>query len=298
MASGASAQWLDDFDAYAPGPLGAQSLWDEWPGSSGVDPDVVNTPSFTASNSVLIVSTNDITYDFANLAGGRPASGVWTASVMTYVPTGTTGIGWHIMMNDFPTNLQWSSQTQFDATNGKVMDGTTTRKMVYDRWIELVVAVDLDHDLYCSWYNGKSIAVDGSWKGTTGQDVIAALDLYGDAGGLTGMYFDNARLEQTAGGPLVLNATPNPAAAGKTLNFTSQSPRLTAGDPGVLFTWAINGSPFILPLLPVSFDAAGSWTMSSTVPTGLAGIEVDLKMLALPAGGKIMMSNDELIVFN
>lgn len=298
MASAASAQWLDNFDSYTPGPLGAQSLWDEWPGSSGVDPDVVNTPSFTPSNSLLIVSTNDITYDFANLPAGRPASGVWTASVMTYVPTGTTGIGWHIMMNDFPINLQWSSQTQFDATNGKVLDGALWRKIVYDRWVELVIAIDLDHDVYSSWYNGKSITVDGSWKGTTGQDVIAALDLYGDAGGLTGIYFDNTRLEQTAGGPLMLNAGPNPTAAGKTLNFTSQSPRLTAGDLGVLFAWDIGGSPFVTPIMAVSFDAAGSWTMSATVPTGLAGIEMGLKMFALPTGGKVMMSNEEAILFN
>ena len=298
MAASASAQWHDDFDAYSPGPLGAQSLWDEWPGSSGVDPDVVAAPSFSASNSVLIVSTNDITYDFANLAGGQSASGVWTASVMTYVPSGTTSIGWHILMNDFPINLQWSSQTQFDATNGKVIDGTVSRKMIYDRWVDFVVAVDLDHDLYCSWYNGKSIAVDLSWKGTTGQDVIAALDLYGDAGGLTGMYFDDARLEKTSGGPLVLNVGPNPATAGKPLNFVSQSPRLTIGDLGVLFSWEINGSPFVSLLLVVSFDATGSWALNTTVPAGLAGIEVGLKMLALPAGGKILTSNEDLIIFN
>jgi hypothetical protein len=298
MASTASAQWFDDFDGYTPGPLGAQSLWDEWPGSSGVDPDVVSTPSFTASNSLLIVSTNDITYDFANLPGGRPASGVWTISAMTYVPTGTTGIGWHILMNDFPTNLQWSSQTQFDATNGKVMDGSLWRKMIYDRWVELVIAVDLDHDLYCSWYNGKSITVDGSWKGTTGQDVIAAIDLYGDAGGLSGLYYDDTRLEKTTGGPLVLNAGPNPASAGKTLTLTSQSPRLTAGDPGVLFTWDVNGSPFVTPILGVAFDATGTWTVSSAVPTGLTGIEVGLRMFALPTGGKLLMSNEELVIFN
>src|SRR5262245_4463268 len=74
MAAGASAQWLDDFDGYVPGPLAAQSLWEEWYGSSGVDPNVVNTISFTASNSVEIVTDNDVVYDFTNLAGGRPSS--------------------------------------------------------------------------------------------------------------------------------------------------------------------------------------------------------------------------------
>ena len=106
MATGASAQWFDDFDGYAPGPLAAQSLWDEWVGKIGVDANVVNTLSFTASNSVEIVANDDVVYDFANLAAGRPASGVWTASIMTYVSSTATGLGWYIMMNDYPSNLQ------------------------------------------------------------------------------------------------------------------------------------------------------------------------------------------------
>lgn len=297
MTTGASAQWLDDFDGYVPGPLAAQSLWEEWTGKTGVDANVVNTLSFTASNSVEIVKDNDVVYDFSNLAGGRPSSGMWTASVMTYVSTLATGMGWYIMMNDYPSNLQWSVQTQFDIANQKVIDGTAARKLVLNQWTELVVAIDLDHDKYWSWYNGKLLAIARSWKGTTGQDVIAALDLYGDAGGLSSMNFDNTRLEKTAGGPLMLNATPNPIASGQTLNFVSQSPKLNLGDIGVLFTWTINGSPFVTPLLPVSFDATGSWLMGATVPPGVAGVEVGLKMFALPAGGKLMMSNEELILF-
>jgi hypothetical protein len=297
MATGASAQWLDDFDSYAPGPLCAQSVWDEWTGKSGVDADVVNNLSFTPANSVVIVKDNDVVYDFANLASGRPTSGVWTASAMTFVPAGATGIGWYILMNDYPTNLQWSVQTTFDATMGKVLDGAVGRRLIYNRWVEFVVAIDLDNDRYDSWYNGLSVAVNHSWKGTTGQDVIAALDLYGDAGGLSGMNFDETRLEKTAGGPLMLNATPDPISAGQTLKLSSQSPLLNTGDLGALFTWEVNGTPFILPLLTVSFDATGSWTLSSSVPSGLSGIEVGLKMFALPYGGKIMMSNEELIVF-
>ena len=127
--------------------------------------------------------------------------------------------------------------------------------------------------------------------------MIAALDLYGDSGGLSAMNFDDTRLEKTAGGPLMLNASPDPIASGQTLNFASQSPKLNYGDLGMLFTWEINGSPFFTPLLPVSFDATGSWTLGATVPPGVAGIEIGLKMFALPAGGKLMMSNEELIIF-
>lgn len=297
MATGASAQWLDDFDSYAPGPLAAQSLWEEWVGKSGVDANVVNSLSFTSANSVEIVKDDDVVYDYANLSGGRPSSGVWTASVMTYASSIATGMAWHIMMNDYPNNLQWSSQTQFDITNQKVMDGASGRKLILNQWIELVISIDLDNDKYWSWYNAKPLAIARSWKGNTGQDVIAALDLYGDSGGLSSMNFDNTRLEKTAGGPLMLNATPDPISSSQTLNFTSQSPKLGLGDLGMLFTWSINGTPFVTPLLPVSFDSTGSWTLSATVPPGVSGIEVGLKMFALPNGGKLLMSNEELIIF-
>jgi hypothetical protein len=297
MASTASAQWHDDFDLYAPGPLAAQSAWEEWSGSSGVDADVDNTNSFTASNSVLIVQDNDVVYDFSLLPGGRPTSGVWTASIKTFVPSGGTGYGWYILMNDYPTNLQWSVQTRFDLVKGLVTDGAAARKVKFDEWVSLVVAIDLDNDRYDSWYGDKTLAINVKWSGTTGQTVIAALDLYGDAGGLSGMYYDDARLEKTSGGPLALTSSPNPVAAGATLKLFSESPILFTTDPGVLFSWTINDTFYIFPLMYVSFDIAGEWKLSTAVPAGLSGIEAGLKMFAVPSGGKVLLSNEDVIIF-
>jgi hypothetical protein len=297
MASTASAQWHDDFDTYTPGPLAAQSDWEEWTGSSGVDADVDNTNSFTASNSVLIVQDNDVVYDFSLLPGGRPTSGVWTASIKTYVPSGGTGYGWYILMNDYPTNLQWSVQTRFDLVNGLVSDGAAQRIIKFDEWVSLVVAIDLDNDRYDSWYGNKTLVINAKWSGTTGQTVIAALDLYGDAGGLSGMYYDDARLEQTAGGPLALTSQPNPVAAGATLKLFSESPVLHTNDIGALFSWTINGTYYIFPIMFVTFDIAGEWKLSTTVPAGLSGIEAGLKMFAVPSAGKVMLSNEDVIIF-
>ena len=57
LASPAHAQqWLDDFDAYLPGPLAAQSLWEEWTGSTGVDADVTSAYSFTSGRSLKLVA--------------------------------------------------------------------------------------------------------------------------------------------------------------------------------------------------------------------------------------------------
>jgi hypothetical protein len=299
LASPAHAQqWLEDFDSYLPGPLAAQSLWDEWTGSSGVDANVDSTRSFTSSESVQILSDNDVVWDFVNSTGGRPTSGKWALSVKTYVPTGATGSEWFIVMNEYPSPLQWSVQTELDATLGKIYDGTTNRGIRLDRWVSVVVAIDLDNDRYDSWYGDLPLAVNHTWTGGTGTLQLAANDLYGDTGtqGSSGMWFDNVRLDKCAGGPLVLTTKPNPVGPNGTLNFYSNSPLLGLGDPGMLFLWSVNGSPFPLGLLPASYDVNAEWRFSATVPPGLTGLEIGFRMFALPAGGKIMLSNEDIVV--
>jgi hypothetical protein len=296
MATTVNAQWLDDFDSYALGPLAAQSAWEEWTGSSGVDANVDNAYSFTASQSVAIVVNNDVVYDFSNLAAGRPSSGVWTASIKTYVPSGTTGISWYILMCQYPTTLEWAVQTSLDASLGQIKDGSKGRKLQYDEWVSLVISIDLDNNLYSSWYGNRTLAINNPFSASGATD-IAALDLYGDAGGLSGLWYDDSRLEKTAGGPLALTSSPNPAPSGANLDLFSESPLLNNGDIGVLFNWTVNGTFLIFPLLFVSFDVNGEWNFSTTVPPGLSGIEAGLKMFALPAGGKILASNEDVIIF-
>jgi len=299
LASAASAQVLDDFDSYATGPLAAQSVWEEWTGSTGVDADVDTTYSFTAPNAVVIVSTNDVVYDFSNMTGGRPDSGKWIASIKTFVATGTTGSAWYILMNEYPSPLNWSVQIQFDASAGSVYDGSSKKKKLkYDVWVTLVVAVDLDNNRYDAWYGNVPLSVNKVWQ-AGGSDEIAALDLYGDSGssGSSGMYFDDMRMEIGAGGPLALTSSPNPVAAGQTLDLYSESPLLVSGDPGALFSWTVNGGFYIAPIFFVNFDAAGEWKLGTVVPTGLSGIEAGLKMFAVPTGGKVMISNEDIILF-
>ena len=64
-----------------------------------------------------------------------------------------------------------------------------------------------------------------------------------------------------------------------------------------LFLWSINGGLFILNLLPTSYDVNGEFTFSATVPPGLSGLELGFRMFALPAGGKIMLSNEDIVIF-
>ena len=300
LTPAASSQWYDDFDSYTAGSgLAGQSLWEEWTGSSGVDANVDNTQQFTPKNSVLVVANNDVVYDFVNLSGGQPSSGVWTASIKTYVPLGATGRGWYILMSSYPTNLAWAVQTSFDATTGLVEDGTASRRLRVGRWASLVVSIDLVNNRYDSWYDNHPLAVNKAWAPSGGQQVIAALDLYGDSGGLSGMHFDDARLEKTAGGPLALTSSPNPIAGGFNIDIYSQSPLLGSGDIGAFFLWTLAGSPTIVPLMFPTFDAAGEWTIKASVPTGLSGLEAGFKMFALTltTTKTLLVSNEDLIIF-
>jgi hypothetical protein len=296
LASSANAQWwLDDFDSYLLGPLASQSLWDEWSGSTGVDANVDNTYSFSTKHSLMIVTGNDVVWDFVNSPGGRPTSGLWSLSIKTYVPTGATGKGWYILLNEYPTPLKYSVQTQFDASHGIVADATGSCPLKYDRWVSLVISIDLDNNLYSSWYGSTPLVVNRPWASSTGQTTLAVNDCYGDSGGCSGVWFDDDRLDKCSGGPLVLTTKPNPIAAGQTLNFYSQSPSLASGDLGMLFLWSVNGSLFPLGLVPASYGAAGDWTFGAVVPTGLAGLELGFRMFAAPAGGKVMLSNEDIV---
>jgi hypothetical protein len=296
LASSANAQWwLDDFDSYLLGPLASQSLWDEWSGSTGVDANVDNTYSFSTNHSLMIVTGNDVVWDFVNSPGGRPTSGLWSLTVKTYVPTGATGKGWYILLNEYPMPLKYSVQTQLDATHSIVADSTNSCPLKYDRWVSLVFSIDLDNNLYSSWYGNTPLVVNRPWASSTGQTTLAVNDCYGDSGGCSGVWYDDDRLDKCAGGPLVLTTKPNPIIAGQTLNFYSQSPMLTAGDVGMLFLWSVNGSLFPLGLVPASYSSAGDWTFGATVPTGLAGLELGFRMFAAPAGGKVMLSNEDIV---
>jgi hypothetical protein len=299
LSSAAPAQWLDNFDSYTPGPLAAQSLWEEWTGSSGVDADVTTSESLSAPHSVLIVSDNDVVYDFVNLAGGRPTSGKWIASAKVFTPSTVSGAGYFIILDSYPSPLHWALQVAFNAPAGKVEDAFTRdrRNLRFDRWVSLVVAIDLDNDRYDIWYGDKILTENASWTRGSGNLEASVVDLYGDTG-FSGLYYDDVRMEKGAGGPLLLNASPNPVSAGQTLDVYSHSPVVQPGDLGALLTWSINGAPFIQPLFFPVFSLTLDWTISAPVPTGLSGLAIGFKAMAVPSAGPVLLSNEEVVIFN
>jgi Tol biopolymer transport system component len=87
---------------------------------------------------------------------------------------------------------------------------------------------------------------------------------------------------------LTLEVDPRIALAGSMLKFTTWT-----GQPSgatLLATIALNGSPLFQPLVSGSFDAAGKWVFSSTVPIGLAGVVATFATLGIVPPGKVAIS--------
>ena len=108
---------------------------------------------------------------------------------MQYIPSGTTGTTYFILLNQYGAANDWSVQTSFDLGAGVVNYWHTdvTATIVYDEWIELKYAIDLDNNTVDKYYNGELIATDTWDDGNSG--MLGAVDLYGN--GASSVYYDD-----------------------------------------------------------------------------------------------------------
>jgi hypothetical protein len=308
-ASQAGAQqWTDHFDSYTvPGTLAAQGTWEEWDGSVGVDPDVVNSLSLTPDNCVLITgqpagggSGDDVIYNFDNIKGGQPTSGSYVAYARTWVPDNATGTGWFIMLNRYPALKNWSVQIHFDANNGLVHAAEpvgTDLPLVTGQWMPLITCIDLDNDRVDIFYGSDLLCENQPWIGN-GNQQIACIDLYGGepaGGGITELYYENVSLEKVnAGGPLSLVSSPAPLADGGTITFDIEGPTLPSGTAALALT-SISGTPTFSVLAILPLDGNGETSVTGGLPTGLAGVQLGFVAFA-SGGGPLAKSNTELVV--
>jgi Tol biopolymer transport system component len=94
---------------------------------------------------------------------------------------------------------------------------------------------------------------------------------------------------------LTLEVDPALALAGNPLKFTTWT-----GQPSgatLLVTTALNGSPLFQLLVSGSFDAAGKWVFSATVPMGLAGNVATFATLGIVPPGKVAISGSRDVSF-
>lgn len=192
--------WIDHFDRYATGSqMHGQGGWKGWgnvPGAGALTSDV---QARSVPNSVDVLGPTDLVHEYAGYSGG-----VWTYTAWQFIPTGTVGNTYFILLNaydDAGTTNNWSTQICFDETAGLVRDdvpgdcsGTGSVAIVHDQWVELKVVIDLDSNLQTFYYNGQLVFTD-SWtehvSGGGGLN-IAAVDLF--ANGASTVYYDDISL--------------------------------------------------------------------------------------------------------
>ena len=203
----AAQPWADGFDAYANGSgLHNQGGWRGWDGNPAFDAFVTNAQALSIPHSVDITPTSDIVQQFAGAN-----TGTWIMTGWCYIPSGSTGDQYFILLNTYneggPNN--WSTQILFDSDTGLVSDADnpfgTTFAIVNNQWVEVRVEIDLlanNQDIY---YDGALLNSKSWTEGASGGGVlnIEALDLF-SAGG-SSIYWDDVSL--FGGGPISVEQT-------------------------------------------------------------------------------------------
>jgi hypothetical protein len=183
--------FAEDFEAYTAGAtLAGQGGWKGWGGDAAYAAPASNAFAFSGSNSVEVVGSADLVHEFA-ITGG-----VVEFSAMQYIPSGTTGTTYFILMNQYDdpgATLDWSVQTEFRLGDGIVhfWSGAET-PIVFNQWVEVKCVIDLDNNLLDYYYNGALIS-SATWD-DTGHKTLQAIDLYGN--GASSVYYDDIVVKQ------------------------------------------------------------------------------------------------------
>ena len=202
--AGAAVEFFDDFEAYTAGiQLCLQTTnWEPWVGSvpgSAADPYVSNLHSYSGSNSVVIVSNNDLVRRH-----GPKTSGKWYISFLFYIPAGHSG--YFNTMNGYdPATNVWGMDSYFNVGGTGNIDttggGSSTTGVAFtwtpDQWNQVVVIVDLnatppkaEYWLGTSQANFTQIATWGWTQNGTKPAELHVNDLYG-AAATDEMYVDD-----------------------------------------------------------------------------------------------------------
>lgn len=197
VPAASAVDWSDNFDSYALGSgLHGQGGWAGWDGSVAADAFVADTEALSAPHSVRITPTSDIVQEFTE------TTGEWEMTAWCYIPTGSTGNQFFIMLNmytpDGVANDKWSVQLKFDSDAGIVsntMHGSTaSAPLIRNTWVEVKIKIYLDTNMQDTYYNGAFMD-STPWQDGTGANEIAALDLFSDGGST--IYWDDCKLIQT-----------------------------------------------------------------------------------------------------
>jgi len=188
VSSVASASlFVDDFEAYADGSaLHGQGGWKGWDNDSAWGAPASSVQANSGRISAEIGGNADLVHEF-DFAGGN-----LELSAMQYIPDGTTGENFFILLNQYSDGgpYDWSAQLNFNLGSGIVTSnfgGDATANIVYGQWVELKFDIDLDGNTVDEYYNGTLLSTH-EWDDTI-NGTLQAIDLYG--AGASPIYYDD-----------------------------------------------------------------------------------------------------------
>lgn len=189
LASAASAQWSDGFEAYPDGPANAGG-WDGWDGNPAGMGEVTSLFAHSGEKSILIGGGADAVHPFAV---GEYSSGMWTMTTwMLLFQNDHTADTYFIVNNEYNHGgpYSWTIQMQFDPTSGNVLDnlrGNPSIPIAYGQWAEIRLEIDLTADTVDTYYNGALLS-SGQYAISGGPLAIGNIDLF--TTGATSYYDD------------------------------------------------------------------------------------------------------------
>ena len=186
-------QFMDDFESYAAGSqMHGQGGWKGWDNVAGAGAPASSAYAYSGSNSVEIIGSADLVHEF-DISGGR-----WVLSTMQYIPSGTTGSTYFILLNTYNDGANaakdWSVQWNMNMATGTINLelGSGTANIVYDQWVELKCIINLDENTVDEYYNGELISTH-QWDDNV-NGTLQCIDLYGNSA--SSVYYDDVKVEQ------------------------------------------------------------------------------------------------------
>ncbi len=193
-ATGANADFFEDFDSYAVGDLHGQGGWKGWDNTPAAGAPVSDAQAYSGANSVEVIGSADLVHEF-DAVGGQ-----WQFSAMQYVPSGGSGVSYFILLNEYNDGgpNRWSVQSKVDYGTGEYVSdyaGASTA-LVTDQWVEVKCDIDLDANSVSEYYNGELLGTYAWFDAADAEGIahgaVEAIDLYGN--NASPVYYDDISL--------------------------------------------------------------------------------------------------------
>ncbi len=189
-------EWADNFDSYlTDSELHGQGGWKGWGNDITYGATVTDNKALSLPNSVAVVGQTDIVHEYT-----EANTGFWTYTAWQFIPNNYAGASSFILLNaydDLGTDVSWSVEVVFDSASGTVYNNGKSNgslPLVYGRFVELRVEIDLINDEQSFYYDGD-LLYSGSWTGEVsdaGSLNLAAVDLFANDASV--VYYDDMSL--------------------------------------------------------------------------------------------------------